>query len=311
MVNVVEISSFDLRYESYRLKNPAREKALLVSILEQGILEPLQGADTPKTRILLNGFKRYRCAQKLAIHIVPYISIGTDEAIGIINLLRIANAKNLNIMEQARLIDELKTVHKMSTEEIARLLEKSKGWVGMRFEMLKQISPCIMEKILNGEFPVYCYMYTLRPFMRMNGIKKEEIDEFVVCVSGKNLSIRDIQMLAHGYFKGSVDYREQIKNGHISWSLNWLKENISPSPGSSGCSELEKAMLRDLEIIEKYMHKVILSKLSNDKKYKSNSFYAQANLLSGEILNQMESFVDALEEFHDSTKQTASDLLPQ
>lgn len=310
MLNEVEISSFDLRYESYRLKNPAREKALLVSILEQGILEPLQGADTPKTRILLNGFKRCRCAQKLAIHTVPYISIGTDEAIGIINLLRIANAKNLNIMEQARLIDELKTVHKMSTEEIARLLEKSKGWVGMRFEMLKQISPCIMEKILNGEFPVYSYMYTLRPFMRMNGIKKEEIDEFVVCVSGKNLSLRDIQMLAHGYFKGSADYRAQIKNGHISWSLNWLKENNSPSSGSSGCSELEKAMLRDLEIIEKYMHKVILSKLSKDK-YKSNSFHAQANLLSGEILNQIESFVDALEEFHDRTKQTSSDLLPQ
>ena len=310
MVNVVEISSFDMRYESYRLKNPAREKALLVSIMEQGILEPLQGVDTPNTRILLNGFKRFRCAQKLAIHTVPYISIGTDEVIGIINFLRIANSKNLNIMEQARLIDELKTVHKMSLGEIARLLEKSKGWVSMRFEMFKEISPCIMEKILNGEFPVYSYMYTVRPFIRMNGIKKEEIDEFVVCVSGKNLSIRDIQMLAHGYFKGSADYREQIKSGHISWSLNWLKENNSPSPGSSGCSELEKAMLRDLEIIEKYMHKVILSKLSKDK-YKSNSFHAQANLLSGEILNQMKSFVDALEEFHDRTKQTSSDLLPQ
>lgn len=310
MLNEVEISSIDLRYESYRLKNPAREKALLVSIMEQGILEPLQCADTQDTRILLNGFKRYRCAQKLAIHIVPYISIGTDEAIGIINLLRIANSKKLTILEQARLIDELKTVHKMSTEQIARLLEKSKGWVSMRFEMFKQISPCIMEKILNGEFPAYSYMYTIRPFMRMNGIKKEEIDQFVVCVSGKDLSIRDIQMLAHGYFKGSADYREQIKRGNISWSLDWLKENISPSPRSSGCSELEKAMLRDLEIIEKYMHKVILSKLSKDK-YKSNSFHAQANLLSGEILNQMKSFVDVLEEFHDRTKQTSSDLLPQ
>lgn len=310
MLNEVEISSIDLRYESYRLKNPAREKALLVSIMEQGILEPLQGADTQDTRILLNGFKRYRCAQKLAIHIVPYISIGTDEAIGIINLLRIANSKKLTILEQARLIDELKTVHKMSTEQIARLLEKSKGWVGMRFEIFNQINPCIMEKILSGEFPAYSYMYTIRPFMRMNGIKKEEIDQFVLCVSGKDLSIRDIQMLAHGYFKGSADYREQIKRGNISWSLDWLKENISPSRRSSECSELEKAMLRDLEIIEKYMHKVILSKLSKDK-YKSNSFHALANLLSGEILNQMKSFVDVLEEFHDRTKQTSSGLLPQ
>ncbi|RZB35720.1 MAG: hypothetical protein SRB2_02847 [Desulfobacteraceae bacterium Eth-SRB2] len=55
----------------------------------------------------------------------------------------------------------------------------------------------------SGHFPVYAYMYTLRPFIRMNGINKKEVDIFVSSVAGKNLSIRDIEILAHGYFKGT------------------------------------------------------------------------------------------------------------
>jgi len=40
MIEQVEISSLDLRYESYRMKSPGAEKALLGSILENGIRTP-------------------------------------------------------------------------------------------------------------------------------------------------------------------------------------------------------------------------------------------------------------------------------
>jgi hypothetical protein len=39
-------------------------------------------------RILLNGFKRYRCAKRLNHHTVPYVSLGPDEAAGIVQLMR-------------------------------------------------------------------------------------------------------------------------------------------------------------------------------------------------------------------------------
>ena len=63
MPEQVEISCIDLRFEGYRLKNKAAERALLASIAEKGIRDPLQGVDKEGARILLNGFKRYRCAQ--------------------------------------------------------------------------------------------------------------------------------------------------------------------------------------------------------------------------------------------------------
>jgi len=75
---MVEISSFDLRYESCRMKNKAAERRLLFSILKHCIRNPLQGVDTKHGRILLNGFKRYRSTKKLGMGIVPYGSLGTD-----------------------------------------------------------------------------------------------------------------------------------------------------------------------------------------------------------------------------------------
>src|SRR5579871_4304477 len=74
MSDNVELASLDLRYESFRLKQPALEERLLSSILQRGIEEPLEGVDLPTgppalppTRILLNGFKRHRCARKLRL----------------------------------------------------------------------------------------------------------------------------------------------------------------------------------------------------------------------------------------------------
>ena len=306
MAKQVEITSLDLRYESLRLKSAGAEKQLLVSISQHGIRDCLQGVDTKAGRVLLDGFKRLRCAQKLAIAIVPYNSLGSDEALAIIELMRISNAKNLSILEQAKLIDELNSVHKMSNSEIAAHLEKSKAWVSVRAGIIAEMSECVMKKIFNGHFPVYVYMYTLRQFIRINRISKADIDEFVTAVSGKNLSIRDIETLAHGYFKGSQDFRKQIKNGNISWSLSRLKDR---SANTADCTQIERSMLKDLEIVQKYMQRVISR--SRDTRYKSNVFFAQTNLITGGILRQMDIFAKSIKEFHDKSRQASSDLSAQ
>ena len=298
MLEQVEITSLDLRYQGCRMRCPSAEKALLLSILEKGIRDPLQGIDAEPSRILLDGFKRYRCAKKLGLGIVPYRSLGSDEVSGIIELIRMSNATSLGILEQAKLIDELKSVHHMSVSEIAGLVDKSKGWVGMRVGLIGQMSPLVMGKIFEGKFPVYAYMYTLRPFIRMNGVNKKEIDEFVGSVAGKKVSIRDIELLAHGYFKGSDELRRQIKDGDIVWALSRLKE---ASANAGDGTELEKQMLRDLEITRKYMQRVTCK--SQDNRFTTNGFFAQANLLSGGILRQLAPFTQAIRQFYDRTGQ--------
>jgi predicted transcriptional regulator len=306
MIREIELSSLNCRYESYRLRNEGAERILLSSIAEQGIRDPLEGVDVADDHtstklsgpILLNGFKRLRCARKLGIQIVPYVSIGTDPAMGIISLLRMSNAKGLSILEQAALVDELKKTYQLSVSEIAQHLERSKSWVSMRSGILAEMSEVVRQKLFSGKFPVYSYMYTLRSFMRMNKTNSKDIDEFVSAVAGKKVSVRDVERLAHGYFKGSEEFREQIRNGNIVWGLQRMKE---PQPNSPQCNELERGLLNDLEVSQKYMTRVIHK--SQDSRLKSLLFMAQANLLAGGILRQLGTFSERIKALYAHTGQ--------
>jgi len=298
MAKDVELSSLVLRYEDHRMKNAALEERLLASIAQRGIEEPLEGVQLQDASILLNGFKRYRCARKLQLRSVPYASLGDDEVAGIMNLLRISNNRALSILEQAAFIDELETTGHLSVAEIAKELSRSKSWVSMRLGLISEMSATIRAKLFSGAFPVYSYMYTLRPFMRMNGVSGEEIEQFVVAVSDKDLSVRDIEQLAHGYFRGPDSFRQEILKGNLALPLKRLRE-MPQNP--DGCSEFERVMLRDLEITQKYMQRVMGK--SQDPRLKSRPFHAQANLLSAAILSRAPAFNQSLKQLHDRSGQ--------
>jgi len=297
MIEKIEIINLDLRYEKFRLKSKKIERALLASIIEHDIQEPLKGIDLGDgTKILLDGFKRFRCAKKLKIGMVPYSSFGSDEPLGIIKLIRTSIARPITILEQAKMIDELQKVHGMTHGDIADLLQKSKAWVSMRSGILGEMNDYVAKRVFNGDFPVYSFMYTLRKFIRMNS--KDEIDEFVKLVAGKGLSIRDIELLANGFFKGSDNLRKQIKEGHITWGLNQLKKSLTRT---TECTNAEQMMLRDLESVQRYMQKIICR--ARDNSLGNNTFQVQASLLVQGIIDIMDNFKIAVRDLYDRCEQ--------
>lgn len=305
MTRSVELSALDLRYESYRMRNPAAEARLLGSIAERGIEQALEGVDAAGASILLNGFKRYRCAAKLRICMASYASLGEDEAAAIMNLLRVSNDRSLTILEQARFIEELRQRDAMSVADIAGQLSRSKSWVSMRLGLIAEMSTVVRDKLFRGEFPVYPYMYTLRQFMRMNGVKKQDIEDFVVALAGKKLSMREIEQLAHGYFRGPASFRETIRQGHVALALDWLRQ-VPEDP--DGSNEFERVLLKDLEITQKYMLRVMGK--SQDRRLKTPAFFAQAHLLTAGILSQERAFVEVMRKLHDRCGQTPGSVSP-
>lgn len=294
----IELSSLDFRYEGHRMRVRSVEARLLAEISERGIIEPVEGVDIDGVRVLLNGFKRCRCARKLGIGVVPYCSLGADEAAGIMSLLRDANNRGLSILEQARFIAELHDRHGMNPAQIAGALSRSKSWVSMRTGLMREMSDRVRQKLFSGAFPVYSYMYTLRQFMRMNWVNRSEIDEFVVAVSGKGLSVRDIEQLVHGYFRGPTEFKKQIRAGNVTLPLARMRDVPVPE---DGCSEFERVLLKDFEIIQKYMRRVIGKSL--DKRLKHRAFCAQAHLLSAGILSLAPVLVQAMRDLHDKCGQ--------
>lgn len=294
MTQSVELTSFDLRYEGHRLRNEARESRLLASIAQRGIEEPLAGVDAPEGRFLLDGFKRWRCARKLGLDGLPYVSLGQEEASGIISLMRASTDQALSILEQARFVVDLLTIHEMSVAEAAETLSRSKGWVSMRRTLLDEMSDEIRRILFGGGFPVYSYMYTLRPFRRMNSIAPERIEQFIKALSGKRLSVRDIELLAQGYFRGPAVLREAVDGGKLGWSLEQMKR---VPEDAEGCSEFERLLLRDFELLGKCLERVTAK--CHDERLQSRAFYAQANLLVGGLLSHWQPFQRSLKEFYD------------
>jgi ParB/RepB/Spo0J family partition protein len=294
MSETVERSSLDLRYESYRLRNGAAEARLLASIAERGIEQPLSGVDTPQGRLLLDGFKRYRCAQKLGVECLPYVSLGEEQAASIASLMRVARHQTLSILEQAKFVVELLSMHDMSIADVAQTLSRSKAWVSMRRGLLKEMSQAVQEILFRGAFPVYSYMATLRPFMRMNGVGQNEIERFVQAVAGQCLSVREIELLAHGYFRGPTSLRQAIDDGNWNWSLQQMQA-VPEDP--EGCTDFERELLRDLQRLLKSMQGVMTR--CDDARLQTRDFHAQANLLVAGVLSRRESFFKKMEEFYD------------
>jgi predicted transcriptional regulator len=301
MTQEIELAELDVRYENYRMRNPALEKRLLASIMERGIEQALEGTDSGEVKILLNGFKRRRCALRLGLHGVPYVSLGDDEAGAILHLLRLSNQSALSLLEQARFIDQLRRLENLSVGDIAEQLSRSKSWVSMRLGLLEEMSPRVQEEIFAGRFPVYAYMYTLRSFMRLNRVGKQEVEEFVLAVSGQKLSVREIEQLAYGYFRGPQSMREMIQNGHAGEVLAWMRQ---VPQDAEGCSERERILLRDLEVLQKYMLRVMGKSL--DPKLTSPAFCSQAHLLTAGILNRQRAFFDSVRRLHDRSGQAQS-----
>jgi len=301
MEREIELAALDLRYESYRMKNPAVEVRLLAAMAERGIEEPLQGVDAEPRSILLNGFKRYRCAVKLGMGLVPYASLGAEEGAALVNLLRAPKDGSLNLLEQAAFLDQLRKLEPSNVAELAEQLGRSKSWVSMRLGLIAEMSPRVREKLFGGAFPVYPYMYTLRQFMRMKGMGKQDIEEFVVALSGRKLSVREIEQLAQGYFRGPPSFRQVIREGHPGHVLEALRQ-VPEDP--DGCNEFERVLLKDLEITQKYMQRVMGK--SEDRRLKTPAFHAQANLLTAGVLSQTRAFFDSLRKLHDRSGQAQS-----
>jgi hypothetical protein len=67
------------------------------------------------------------------------------------------------------------------------------------------------------------------------------------------------------------------------------------------CSEFERVLLGDLEVLQKYMQRVMGK--SQDERLKSRAFHAQSHLLTAGILSRSRAFFHTLRQLHDRNGQ--------
>jgi len=295
----IEISLLDLKHQHLRLRNARKERALLLSLQEEGFYEGLGCicADGSEP-ILLDGFKRYRCALKLRMRTVPVVNLGGSEIAGILQILRNHDARALTIVEQAALVDELYRAHGLSASEIARKLDRSPAWVSLRHNLFAGMSAPVSQAIFSGNFPLRSYLYTLRPFTRVKGVKGKDIDEFVALTSGREISTRDVQTLANAYFSGNEEIRTQMREGNLDWTLRQLRQVETPGAQAPPLlSQFEQGVFINLQLIQRVMGRLAMT--CGDKRLVAHDFFSRAAPIAKEIKRQLPYFTAALERLYD------------
>ena len=120
----------------------------------------------------------------------------------------------------------------------------------------------------------------------------------MVAVSGKKLSVREIEQLAHGYFRGPAVVSRGDPRRALALPLDRMRQ-VPQDP--DGCNEFERVLLDDLEITQKYMQRVMGK--SQDRRLKSRAFLAQAHLLTAGILSRARAFFEVMRQLHDRSGQ--------
>lgn len=287
----LEIREIDLRYERCRVKSVRAERALLADVARRGIERPLCGVASDERWVLLDGFKRLRCARRLDMGYVPCASLGADEAACITAMLRGPGQKRLTFLEEARFLQELRCAHNMSLGEIAACVGRSKGWASMRLAALADMSETVREAVFRGSFPARAWMYIVRPFTRVNDIDPASTDAFVHAVGGRGYSVREIERLARAYFTGTADIRREIESGHAAMALDEVRGS------ATACSARERACLSDLERVACAMQ--ALPTHARDARLTSAPFRAQAGIVLARVLRQADEFLNAMRRLHD------------
>lgn len=161
---------------------------LAASIKNQGIVQPLIARKLPDdTYEIVAGERRYRAAKMTGLTELPVIvrEYSDIEAMTIA-LIENLQREDLNSIDEAEALNKLKTVHKLSQEELAEKIGKSRSNVANTMRLLalpEKIKKMIASDAIKAGHG--------RALLGITDKKVQE--ELCDCIIAKDLSVRDVE----------------------------------------------------------------------------------------------------------------------
>jgi ParB family transcriptional regulator, chromosome partitioning protein len=196
---------------------------LAASIKEQGIVQPLIVRDKQTHYELIAGERRWRAAQLLHLAEVPVIVREADDR-SVLELALIENLQreNLNPMEEAagvqRLIDEFKMTHEQAADAVGR----SRTATTNLLRLLKLARP-VQEMVMEGALD----MGHARALLALDPARQIEAAHRI---AARGLSVRDTEALVQALVRGKPPAAGARKRDR---DLERLEEELSASLGTT------------------------------------------------------------------------------
>jgi ParB family chromosome partitioning protein len=176
---------------------------LASSIRSQGLMQPLLVRPVDRDRYeLIAGERRWRAAQMAGLEEVPaLIREVPDDAALAMSLIENIQRENLNPMEEAaglqRLIDEFKMTHEQAADSVGR----SRSATTNLLRLLKLARP-VQEMLMEGALE----MGHARALLPLDAARQIEAGNRV---AAKGLSVRETEALVHTWLRGPTPKRKK------------------------------------------------------------------------------------------------------
>lgn len=195
---------------------------LAASIRSQGLMQPLLVRPVDRDRYeLIAGERRWRAAQMAGLDEVPVLvrEVADDAALAM-SLIENIQRENLNPMEEAagiqRLVDEFRMTHEQAADAVGR----SRSATTNLLRLLKLARP-VQEMLMEGALE----MGHARALLALDGARQIEAGKRV---AAKGLSVRETEALVNALLQGPSVQRKRVDR-----DLARLEEEISERLGTT------------------------------------------------------------------------------
>ena len=196
---------------------------LAASIRSQGLIQPLLVRPLDRDRYeLIAGERRWRAAQMAGLEEVPALvrEVPDDSALAM-SLIENIQRENLNPMEEAsglqRLVDEFKMTH----EQVADSVGRSRSATTNLLRLLRLAKP-VQEMLMEGALE----MGHARALLALDGARQIEAGNRV---AAKGLSVRETEALVQRLLRGPLARRKK----RVDRDLARLEEEASERLGTT------------------------------------------------------------------------------
>ncbi|MED1864993.1 ParB/RepB/Spo0J family partition protein [Fictibacillus nanhaiensis] len=189
---IKEVSISELRPNPYQPRKVFDQKAieeLKESIIEHGILQPIVVRKSIKGFEIVLGERRFRAASEAGLKEIPVIVKDYDEQKMMeVALIENLQREDLNPVEEAQAYQKLMEHLKLTQEELASRVGKSRPHIANHIRLLQLPKP-VLELLSNGQL-------SMGHGRALLGLKKKtKMQPVVERVMNENLSVRQLEKL--------------------------------------------------------------------------------------------------------------------
>jgi len=224
------------KYQPRTKMDPEALAELAASIKSQGLIQPLLVRRIERDRYeLIAGERRWRAAQMAGLDEVPaLVRDVSDEATLAMSLIENIQRENLNPMEEAaglqRLIDEFKMTHEQAADSVGRSRSAITNLLRL-LKLAKPVQAMVMEGVLE--------MGHARAILALEGARQVEAAKRV---AARGMSVRETEALVAKLLRGSASRQRRKPDRDLARLEEETAERLGTTveirPGRKGSGKL-------------------------------------------------------------------------